>query len=195
MRISEKQIEDEIVQRAEEHSPERSRILGRQVEVSWGGVIDLLVARYEPPAYLLIEVVELKREKIKTGAVTQVLTYMGAVREAFGDPSDHLVSVEEDLNAKVVGVVAAPKISCRAAHAVNAIPRLEYSHLDIQVTPERWRHINPGDVSEEDREAFRSSMRGLIRDTYPDRDDLDERWEEGADLPFSGGSEDQTEEV
>lgn len=109
-------------------------LVGRQVRLPNGQVLDLLVAHFSPYRQLHLTVVELKRDRIEVPAVAQVLGYVGqvlAIRDVIAAHSKPRVG-----SMHVRGLLAAPAISPAAARCIEACGgALSYATIEIGKRP------------------------------------------------------------
>lgn len=160
MDYTEKDLEDWVCENIDQvvrpDSEGRTRLVGRQMEVPGGGILDVLTItvapmdhyRYKSQAYFTV--IELKREKVDEAAVAQALRYRGSLDEVVPD----LMSSYHDRGCHVwsEALVAAPHITSNAALAVQgAGEAVHYLHLQptLSVEARTWWSIDVGSVTSE----------------------------------------------
>jgi len=130
----EKDLEDWVCNNIESVAGKGTFVIGRQMRLANGGVLDVLAGAHRRygdggGSFLEIVVIEIKKDRIETSAVTQLLSYMGALGEA----KDLLEENAEDY-VEIQGLLVAPAISHEAALCVSGIDyRVGFVSLNIEV--------------------------------------------------------------
>ncbi len=136
--VTEKQLEDWVcVNLGRVVGHEDTALVGRQMQLVSGGVLDVLAARYGIPDWgdtpvWTITIIELKRDTVDDHAVAQLLGYMGALDEMIGFARDY------EVYPCIEGIVAAPKITTSAEYALRGATRIRYACLRPTVEVSHW---------------------------------------------------------
>lgn len=146
MKISEEDLEDWVAENVESVFLDGSRLIGRQVATG-SGRLDLLV--YEPPhpekKFLgnRVVVVELKRDKVKVEAVTQLSRYLNDMDdlppEMYHRISDYRDNPNEEI-PDLEGCLIGQRLSPDAGELVVANPNLQFVQCVPDLTFEVYGH-------------------------------------------------------
>lgn len=179
MQILEKRFEDWICDNIGKVAGGYSRLVGRQITLPNGGILDVLAVSEEPdsngemrPVFSIIEV---KKEVIDAAAVQQVLTYMGAFRLALR--AGWLMWRQETKqwgaeDPEIRGVLAAPSISNEAAWMIGGCEVLNYVNLEVSISATPWWTMKPGGVDEARVDALARSLVPVIQETVDSRETI-----------------------
>lgn len=130
-------------------------LFGRQLRLDNGTVLDVLAVIPGDPIQPVV--IEVKRGRIDTEAVVQVLRYMGrlagghddwCVRGAMYGPHDGSEM------APPIGIVAAPDITEKAAMCVHGAANLDYVRIGVQFSATRDAIWDTVDVPADNGELY-----------------------------------------
>lgn len=152
-----------------------AQMVGRQLRTSSGGILDVIAATPNGEGQSVLHVIEVKRGRVSSSALAQVLGYMGdlwVIRNEWwyeahvlnGGPPEPIAGVETV--AEVCGVLVGTDIDDDVVRALEAVPNVSF----VGVTPEIRCRTFTTDASdrydiENDKvtEAVRSALGPLHR--------------------------------
>lgn len=155
----ESDLEDWVCQHIQEVVGPRAEVVGRQIRVPGGGILDVLAIEREPyPGdEFTLTVIEIKRHTIDESAVAQLLSYLGALLNIKALGLGGGTGVKE-----LRGVLAGPGIAKRAAFAVNALRNVDFVNLSWTISADRWPGIAIHSVRDEDRASLRTLLGSFV---------------------------------
>lgn len=153
MQVSEKELEDWVCDNIKLFTEDDDvELIGRQIKLPSGGILDVLAASWDPwsetAGQLNLTIIELKADQVCGKAVTQLLSYMGAVQKCVDGARETFNARYEPARYPPVGIhgiLGGLSLSSEAGWCLEYLDSVRFVRLHADIGCEGWWNIQvPG---------------------------------------------------